>query len=106
MLNAPNRNELQALPRLYSSEDIPDEDKLIHMHFFLPGYDWYAVTFNGRDSFMGFIVMGGNTANAAWSYFSLAELRRIRLHGVEVERDMEWKPIPGKAIGITTSAGG
>ena len=100
MLNMPNRNELEALPRLYSTESVPAGDKIIHMRFFLPGYDWYIVTFDGRDTFMGFIVLSGDTFSAEWGYFSLSELKKIRFMDNEVERDLDWKPIPARDIGI------
>ncbi|MCL1985210.1 MAG: DUF2958 domain-containing protein [Betaproteobacteria bacterium] len=100
MRNAPSENALAALPRLYSTESILVGDKIIHMRFFLPGYDWYVATFDGQDAFMGFIAVHGDTANAVWGYFSLSELKKIKLSGVEVDRDMDWNPIPAKDIGI------
>ena len=100
MLNAPTRNELAALPRLFSTKAIPAGEKVIHMRFFLPGYAWYIVEFNGSDTFMGFIVMDGDTANAEWAYFTFSELQGINRNGVGIKRDSDWKPTAAKDIGI------
>jgi len=100
MRSAPTENELAALPKLHSTKAIPDGDKIIHMHFFLPGFDWYAVTFDGQDTFMGFVVVHGDPANAEYGYFSLSELQRIAHNGMKVSRDLNWEPIPARCIGI------
>ena len=42
MWNKPNSEELSKIPGLYSSEQIPLKEKVIYMHFFLGGCDWYA----------------------------------------------------------------
>jgi hypothetical protein len=104
MLNAPTEQELAALPRLYSTKSTPVEDKIVHMRFFLVGFNWYAVEYDGQDTFMGFVVVHGNANSAELGYFSLSELRGISLKGLEVDCDIHWKPIPAKNLGIATNS--
>ena len=63
-------------------------------------FDWYAVTFDGQDTFMGFVVVHGDPSNAEYGYFSLSELRGITHIGMKVSRDLNWEPIPARCIGI------
>lgn len=100
MQNPPTASELAAIPRLYSTQGIPLPDKIVHIHFFLAGFHWYAVEFDGRDSFRGFVVVHGDPAGVEWGYFSLSELRGIRHDSLEVGRAVFWKPIPAKNIGL------
>ena len=41
MWNEPSKQKLSKLPLLYSTEHVPLEDKLIHLHFFIGGCDWF-----------------------------------------------------------------
>ena len=41
MWNKPTDEELARMPRLYETEGIPLEDKIIHQHYFIGGSDWY-----------------------------------------------------------------
>ena len=41
MWNVPTREELDRIPRLYQTEDIPLKDKLIYLHFFIGSCDWF-----------------------------------------------------------------
>ena len=103
MWNTPKEHDLVALPPLYSTEGIPNGDKIIHMHFLLGGFDWYAVEFDGRDTFFGFITALNDPSSAELGYFSLSELRGITLNGQEVDRDLYWNPVPAKDVGITAT---
>jgi hypothetical protein len=104
MWNAPTQQELAALPLLYGTEAVPSGDKVVVMHFFRAGFDWYAVEFDGRDTFMGFVAVCGDPASSEWGYFSFSELQGIRFNGLEVDRDLYWKPAPAKDIGIVANA--
>ena len=42
MWNEPSEEELRKLPKLYETEKVSLEEKLIHMHFFIGGCDWYV----------------------------------------------------------------
>jgi len=46
MWNTPSNEALKALPKLYSTEHIPLQDKLIHLLFFIGSCDWHLLTFH------------------------------------------------------------
>ena len=92
MWNTPTTKELERLPRLYENEKKPSLDQvIIHMHFFLGGCDWYAAEFDGEDLFWGFANLN-DPCNAEWGYFLLSELKEINTHGIEIDRDLYWRP--------------
>jgi hypothetical protein len=93
MWNKPTARELRKLPGLRGTEDIPAKDKIIHIRFFFGASSWYAAEFDGGDTFFGFVVLNGDWQCAEWGYFSLAELDEIVFLGMEVGRDVYWKPV-------------
>jgi len=92
MWNPPNSEVLSELPKLYQTEKIHTEDKIIHLHFFLGGCDWYIAEYDGQDTMFGFAILNGDTQNAEWGYISLNELQEISINGIEVDRDLYWQP--------------
>ena len=92
MWNEPTKEDLAKLPKLYETEEISIKDKIVHMHFFLAGCDWYACEWDGTDQFFGYVILNNDFEMAEWGYFSLTELKSIRVHGVfEVDRDLQWR---------------
>lgn len=92
MWNEPTDEELEKLPRLYATETIPLDEKLIQMHFFLGGCDWYVTEYNPTDRlFFGYSILN-DPVNAEWGYISYDELRSVRVHGFEVDRELHWEP--------------
>lgn len=106
MVNEPASSVLAALPRLYATEEVPPEEKVIHLHFFIGGCHWYVAEFDGKDVFFGFANLN-DPVNAEWGYFLLSELREIRISvemkdgstgrviaviPQEVECDATWRP--------------
>lgn len=104
MWNEPSKNQLSKLPGLGETESVPLKDKLVRMHFFLGGSDWYACEFDGRDLFFGYVILNGDTDMAEWGYFSLQELKGLRMRpGLEVDRDLHWRPVKAGLIkGVKT----
>ena len=92
MWNQPSSQELEQLPTLYSTEDIPLEEKVIHMHFFIGGCDWYAAEYDPRvRAFFGYAILNNDLQNAEWGEFSFDELREVRTRqGYEIDRDLYW----------------
>ncbi len=92
MWNKPTPKQLNALPELYATENAPLEDKLIHMHFFVGGCDWYAAEYGPSDRlFFGYAILNNDLINSEWGYFSLDELAGIRTRqGIEIDRDLHW----------------
>jgi hypothetical protein len=92
MWNEPTREQLASLPRLYETEQIPMRDKLIRLHFFIGGCDWYIAEYDGEDLFFGYAILNNDEEMAEWGYVSLAELKSIKIGpGIEVDNDLSWK---------------
>jgi hypothetical protein len=92
MWNEPTKEQLASLPRLYETEHIPVRDKLICLHFFIGGCDWYIAEYDGEDFFFGYAILNNDDEMAEWGYVSLAELKSIKIGpGIEVDNDLCWK---------------
>lgn len=89
MWNEPSAKRLAKLPRLYATEHLPGRDKLIHLHFFIGGCDWYIAEFDGQDTFFGYAILNGDHHNAEWGYISFQELREIKIGWLEVDCEAE-----------------
>jgi len=93
MWNRPSTEELVRLPAFYSSEQVPLKEKIIYLHFFLDGCDWYACEYSPEERiFFGFVMLNNDYEMAEWGYFSLEELANIEIQYLEVDRDLHWKP--------------
>ena len=93
MWNKPTKERLAKIPGLYDTENIPLKDKLIYLHFFIGGCDWYIAEHDG-DLFWGFAILNNDFQNAEWGYISFSELKGIKLKGaIEVDCELEefWK---------------
>jgi hypothetical protein len=90
MWNTPTRQQLDRIPRLYETEHIPAEEKLICLHFFIGGCDWYVSEYDGDDLFFGFVILNGDLENAEWGYISFAELQSISIRGFEIDCETDW----------------
>lgn len=96
MWNKPTEKQLARIPRLYETEKIPAGDKIIHLHFFIGGCDWYIAEFDGDDTFFGYACLN-DPENAEWGYISYRELCETRLGpGFEIDREVRWTPKPFK----------
>ena len=102
MWNTPTKRELAQIPKLYETENIPLKDKIIHMHFFIGGCDWYIVECDGGDLFWGYAILNGDTENAEWGYISFKELKELNARGIEVDRDLYWELTPARNISKIT----
>lgn len=98
MWNEPTKRQLDQIPRLYRTESCPLEDKLIYMHFFLAGCDWFVAEYDGRDIFWGFAILNEDYLNAEWGYISFSELKSLDLLGLEVEHDLCWRIRPAREV--------
>jgi hypothetical protein len=98
MWNEPTKKQLDKIPKLYETENILLKDKIIHIHFFIGGCDWYIVEYDSNDLFFGYALLNGDTDCAEWGYISYGELKELSIVGVEVDRELHWKPKPAKEI--------
>ena len=92
MWNIPSQEQLNQIPRLYETENIPAEEKLIHRHFFIGGCDWYVSEYDGDDLFFGFAILNSEFEMAEWGYISFAELQSISIQGFEIDCETDWMP--------------
>ena len=90
MWNKPSQEQLGKVPGLYQTENVELEDKILDMHFFIGGCDWYAAEYDGEDIFFGFVNLN-DPQNAEWGYFSLKELDEINIKGIGVDNDLHWQ---------------
>lgn len=90
MWNEPSKEILSKIPRLYETEGIKLKEKLIYLHFFIGGCDWYIAEYDGEDMFFGFVVLNNDLANAEWGYVSFSELKSISVHFCQVDNDVHW----------------
>jgi hypothetical protein len=99
MWNKPNNEELAKIPAFYSTEEVPLQEKMIHMHFFIGGCDWFAAEYDPETrNFFGFAILNNDYEMAEWGYFSLDELESLKVKFLEVDRDLHF--IPKKAIEV------
>lgn len=92
MWNEPTKKQLEKIPKLYATEEIKAADKIIVMHFFIGGCDWYIAEFDGEDTFFGYAILNSDTQNAEWGYVNLSELKNLKVHGIEIDRELNWTP--------------
>lgn len=99
MWNEPTREELARLPALYTTENTPWEQTVIHQHYFLGGCDWYMAEYSPDERlFYGFAILNNDLHNAEWGYMSFDELRDLRILGLEIDRDLHWRTRPASEV--------
>jgi hypothetical protein len=93
MWNEPTKEQLAKIPRLYATENVPLREKLICLHFFIGGCDWYIAEYDeGEDLFWGYAILNNDLEMAEWGYVSFEELRGIKIPpGFEVDCDLYWE---------------
>ena len=79
MWNIPSRERLSRIPKLYEIESVPLKEKLMHLHFFIAGCDWYVAEYDGEDLFWGFAILNEDYEMAEWGYISFGELKSVKL---------------------------
>ncbi len=102
MWNAPTKKQLGIIPGLYETENVPLKDKIIYMRFFIFGCDWFICEFDGNGLFWGYAILNGDNQNAEWGYISLKELKQLKINGIEIDRDIHWKPKPAGEVEMIT----
>ncbi len=77
--------------RLCETEKIPLKEKLIYLHFFIGGCDWYIAEYDGDDIFWGFAILNGDQFNVEWGYIPFSELKEIK-RVFEIDCEINWEP--------------
>ncbi len=86
----PTKEMLANVPELYATEDTPLKDKVIHLHFFLGGCDWYIAEYDGQDTMFGYCVLNNDLEMAEWGYVSFTELKNLKVGFMEVDTDLHF----------------
>ncbi len=89
MWNIPSKERLAKVPKLYETEEVPLKDKLIHLHFFIGGCDWYIAEYDGGDLFWGYAILNSDFEMSEWGYVSFREIKDIKLGFVEIDCELE-----------------
>jgi hypothetical protein len=90
MWNIPSKERLAKIPKLYETENTSLKDKLIYLHFFIGGCDWYIAEYDGEDLFWGFAILNSDFQNSEWGYISFRELKGIKMDAwLEIDCEIE-----------------
>lgn len=89
MWNTPSKERLERIPKLYETESVPLKDKVISLHFFMAGCDWYIVEYDGEDLFFGYSILNNDLDCAEWGYISFSELKALKIGFLEVDCELE-----------------
>ena len=85
-------------PRLYETENIPKNEKVVHAHYFLGNSDWYILEVSTQLEAFCYAILGGHEEGQELVYQSLIELETIKVSTgnfpMFVERDLHWTPKP------------
>jgi len=92
----------KALPKFYTTDHIPLEDKIVICKFFTPDANWTWFVFEGefcrqRQNYIFFGYIDG--LEAEMDYFALSELSSFRGPlGLPIERDTSVLQVPFKQL--------
>ena len=94
MWSKPTRRELERIPGLFTTDDVPIDETIIYGHFFLGSSDWYVTEYDPQERlFFGYAILGGDYQNAEWGYVSYDELDELKIGpGFEVDWEKNWEP--------------
>jgi hypothetical protein len=107
MFFQPSEEQLTGIPRLYETEHIPTEDKIVQAHFYFGQSHWFVVEYDQVDTLFGFCILNGDLEMAEWGYVSLDELKRFKIQNVfEVVFDTAWTPMPTRDLPLIKQARG
>ena len=109
MWNVPSKKRLSKIPKLYETENLPLKDKLIYLHFFIGGSEWFICEYDGEDLMFGFCILNNDLEMAEWGYVSFSELKSIKVNGwLEIDCELEdlWEVRKSSEIEVIRIANG
>jgi len=89
---------LAGIPGLHDTEHTPLAQKMLHIHYFVGGCDWYVAELDHETGLaFGYADLGCGE----WGYFDLVEMEKTIAHGwLVIERDIHFRPRTAKELGI------
>lgn len=82
---------IKSLPPLYSQERVADPIARVKLFHPLSNWTWYLLELD-PDSGLAFAFTDGFEAELG--YVSIEELAEVNVHGLPIERDLYWTPVP------------
>src|ERR1035437_6482489 len=99
----PTKDVLGKMPKLYTTDGVPAEDKTVLAHYFSAGTDYYITEMTldpieGDWVAHGYTVLASQPDGQEWGYTNMRELEAVRGRSPQglpliVERDMHWSPV-------------
>jgi Protein of unknown function (DUF2958). len=89
------------LPKLYGTENVHLEEKIVHSKLFTPDSSWSWFILEGQEQEDGDVLMFAWVIGLEreFGYVSLRELESVRGPlGLPIERDLHFKPRPLKEV--------
>jgi hypothetical protein len=85
-------NIWETMPKTYGTEETETDDKIVYLHYFHAGSDWYIVEKDmepEQQQAFGFVILNEDYQNSEWGYVSLVEILEQR----KIELDFNFEPI-------------
>jgi len=92
MWNKPTEEELARLPDYRIATDMPLEEIVIHMRFYIGNCYWLIAGYKPSHRMLFGFANLGDDQMAEWGAIPLKDLEEINIEGVEVNRDLFWEP--------------
>ncbi len=83
-------NIIKDMPKTYETDKVEANNKIIYLHYFIGGSDWYIVEKDknkDQSQMFGYAILNGDHEMAEWGYVSALELKENN-----VELDFYWTP--------------
>lgn len=81
------------MPELYATDGLPYEQKIVALHYFIGGCDWWLIE-RDEDDFFGLCRIH----EAEFGYCSIEELTHTLVGLAGIELDFHWTPRPMSEI--------
>jgi DNA repair protein RadC len=83
---------IEKMPKTYQTEDTPTNDKIVYLHYFYAGSDWYIIEKDKLPEQLqtyGYVILNGDLQDAEWGYVSLEEIKATE----KIELDFHFIPV-------------
>jgi hypothetical protein len=91
---------INKIPYTYQTKNQSADEKIVYLHYFYGGSDWYIVEKDKGDlsdpipgtqnQAYGYVILNGDLIDAEWGYISIEEIRQNE----QIELDFYFTPVP------------
>jgi hypothetical protein len=81
---------IENMPAVYGQENVKSQDKIVYLHYFKGGSDWYIVEKDSEPEQLqayGYVILNGDEEMAEWGYVDITALLEL-----QVELDFYFEP--------------